>query len=461
MRAIPLNNRIGFILVLLAFYGASCKKEPSIYTKPKPEITLNANDSRLQSPVIHLYKDTVYVLAANITRNAGEKLVLDAGTLVKVNDKFSITIFPGGEIASNGTAAEPVVFTSAAPAGGAGAGGGGATGSRFWYGIRIYGNALTQPTTGSGKITFTRIEFAGGNENGSGLPSLLLQDVTSQTVLENIQVSYSFNTPSFEFNGGNCNAANLVSYASGSSDFYIHNAYNGMLQFLLAWRHPYFPAGAGFVPARSLTGLLIEDSTSLPLISNITVLGPGLSKETNISYLDTISKGLFGTINGRRVAAFVATADAKFQVRNSAFLAFPKGGFHLDNKITALSLYNGESGFSYSLVHSYDTTRAFYLWPDAFPPFTSRDFKELMLQPQFGNQVLPGTNAFMLINPFEYDINPDPMPNTSSPLLSGASFNGVFANAFFNKVAWRGAFGSSNWLSGWTNFKPLQTGYNN
>lgn len=459
MQAIVDYKRMG-IAVLMALAFASCNKDPFI-TKPMAEVTLGVNDNRLQQNEIHLSKDTVYVITSSINRSAGQKLMVDAGTVVKINDKLSINIHPGAEIQLNGTANEPVVFTSSAQKGGAGIGGGGVSGSHYWYGIRIYGNALTQPGVSSGSITYTRIEFAGGDENISGLPCLLLQDVTKETKLENIQVSYAFSTPSFEFNGGECNAKNLVSYASGSSDFHIRNGYTGMLQFLLAWRHPYFPSTPGFVPAQALGGLVIEDSISLPVISNVTVIGPDVTKETNPIYSDTISKGPFGILNGRRVAAFVTRNGAKFHIRNSAFLAFPKGGFYLDDRTTAFALNDQRATFMYSWVHSNDSARSYYLWPDAFPPFTSKDFKELILQPAFNNRQVLNSDEFMLNNAFQYDAEPNPLPGSGSPLFSGANFDGLFGDAFFEKVAWLGAIGSVNQLTGWTNFIPLQTNYNN
>jgi hypothetical protein len=115
---------------------------------------------------------------------------------------------------------------------------------------------------GSGKLRYVRIEFAGfENIQGAGL---LLQDVTKETVLENIEVSYAHKTSAFEFSGGNCNAKNLVSYASNLHDFYIHNGYQGMLQNLLAWRHPFFPTQR---LGPNLAGLFVEGTNTFPLIS--------------------------------------------------------------------------------------------------------------------------------------------------------------------------------------------------
>jgi hypothetical protein len=45
-------------------------------------------------------------------------------------------------------------------------------------------------------------------------------------------------------------------------------------------------------------------------------------------------------------------------------------------------------------------------------------------------------------------------------LLSGASFtNSRLTDAFFTQVAYRGAFGTTDWTTGWCNFDPQNTNY--
>jgi hypothetical protein len=51
------------------------------------------------------------------------------------------------------------------------------------------------------------------------------------------------------------------------------------------------------------------------------------------------------------------------------------------------------------------------------------------------------------------------LPAAGKPLASGAGFDG-FTNAFFDKtVSYRGAFGATDWTTGWTNWTPQQTDY--
>jgi hypothetical protein len=461
----PGREIIFYSVTLLVVCFLGCKKETVFKTYAKPEITINANDTRLTDRIIHFFKDTVYVLAANLSRHNGEVLIIDAGVLVKVNDGLSVTINPGARIEARGTTAEPIVFTSSAYKGSQGFVSYTTTTEHSWLGMAIYGNypgGIDSTPAGTGILHYMRIEFAGRSYNQSNfqtLPPLLLQNIGKGTSIENIQVSYSVASNSIEISGGNFNAHNLVSYASGGTDFYLKDGYTGMLQNLLAYRHPFFSPQLS--SGTTLAGLLIDGPSTFPAISNITVLGPDLQIGTNPKYLDTISAGPFGTVNGSRVASLVIRGG-QFHIRNSIFLGFPKGGFYLDERNSAISLQQNVSDFTYSIVHCNDSARAFYLSPDVYPPYTSRDLKDFMMQPGFNNQLFFSSSPFILTDPYNYDFNPNPLPQAGSPLLTGANFETtVFSDPFFGKVSYRGALGSENWLQGWTNFIPLQTNYNN
>ncbi len=454
----PANKKIkmpvflGLACAITSVFFYSCKKEIIITKKPLPEVVIEAGDARLLAGDIHFVKDTVYVLAANLVRNTGQTFTLDAGTLVKVKNNIGITINSGGKIFANGTQTDPVVFTSAANKGGVGkVVASGSDGLNFWYGISITGSTGVS----SGNMNFVRIEFAGGYRGIQGEASLSLNMVDKLTSLENIQVSYSFEIPSFDFSGGNCNAAKLVSYASFLSDFVIENGYNGMLQNLLAYRLPYFaPSCDRGCDGLELSGLTITGANTFPAISNLTILGPDLQNGTSKKYFDTTF--VFGSTG--RVAALIIKSG-KFFIRNSVVAGFAKTGILLDNRTTGTALNNNEIEFTYSAVETNDASRAFYLTPGVYRPFTSADLKSFLLRPQYHNQQFLKFDDLGFTDPFSYDVKPDPLPKTGSPLLSGANFSG--ADIFFKRVDYIGAIGTENWMQGWINFLPLQTDYNN
>jgi hypothetical protein len=447
------NNKIAFYLLLLLTAGSfGCKKDSPFIHRHLPETTINGNDPRLSSDNIHLSKDTVYILAAYLGRDSGQTLSIEAGTLIKVKDRLAIIINPGATIEAKGTASDPIVFTSFAYEGSPGAiTSDGSYSDHYWSGIRIYGNSAGASPAGSGTMSYVRIEFAGGDASAIAWPGLLLQNVTHETTLENIQVSYSYANPSFEFSGGDCNARNLVSYGSGNSDFYLHQGYKGMLQDLLAYRLPYFPL---YYNPFNFAGMLISEAATEPLISNLSVIGPDQQNGTTLTYTQSFIKDGI-------IASLITTGGCKFHIRNSAMSGFPRQGWALDNNATATSLVNGTSDLTYSILHCDDSSKTFYLKPGTYGGNTSADFKNFMLQSQFSNQQFLTTNEFALTDPYNYNKYPNPLPKTGSPLLNGANFDSPFSDAFFQKVNYLGAIGTDNWLKGWTNFLPLQTNYNN
>ena len=51
-------------------------------------------------------------------------------------------------------------------------------------------------------------------------------------------------------------------------------------------------------------------------------------------------------------------------------------------------------------------------------------------------------------------------PGAGSPSLTGASFtNSRLTDSFFTPVTYKGAFGTTDWTSGWCNFDPQNTDY--
>jgi hypothetical protein len=427
----------GLFLVIIFF---SCKKDSVFQYPPKPNVIINANDSRLGSNLIHFVKDSVYILATNIIIDSGKKLLIDAGTLIKINPSIYISINSGASIDANGTKDAPVIFTSTANKGKQG---------RYnydgtWDGLRINGNGNRKS---SGSLTYVRIEFAGAFQT-----SFLLNNVSNTTTINNIEVSFSFNSSSFEFSGGNCNASNLLSYASSGSDFTINKSYTGNLQNLLAYRHPFFAGGQG----TNVGGVEIKDEGTRPVISNITIMGPSQKYANTSNY--TLG-------NPQQRAAIITANNSKFFIRNAAIIDYPFRAYYIDSYNTSRSLEIGEADISYSLFYHADTATAFYLPVAAYLPYTSADLKIFLLRERYHNELFESKGQYMLTDPYNYyDGVPNPAPLAGSPLLTGANFTdsaGVFNDPFFKKVSYRGAMGADNWLTGWVNFVPLQTDYNN
>lgn len=433
-------------LGIFAWWVASCNKAVEYEQKLKPEVSIVAGDARLQGDTVKFSADTVYVINVSIVRNADQVLEVQPGTLIKMADRTSIVIRAGGKIFAKGTKQSPIVFTSTAYTSGAGVIGSDGSGRHYWYGIRIFGDAASNPRSSAGTLNYVRIEFAGGDESFQGDPSLLFSNVGDGTSIDHIQVSYSFETPSFEFRGGNCQASHLLSYASSYHDFYIEGGYTGRLQFLFAYRHPYFPVP--LVPLR-LAGIYISGSASNPIISNATVLGPDMQNGMSLAYMERNPS-----------ASLVIAGGALFKIRNSVFAAFPKGGIYMNSQASARALNLRQSEFDYNYVHSSDSSRAFYLPAGVYPPFNSKDFRDFILAPPYSNKTTATLGELRFENLFEYE-RQLPTVGEGSPVRTGANFdqNG-FEHPFFEKVTYIGSTISGEWWEGWSNITPLQTKYN-
>jgi hypothetical protein len=257
-----------------------------------------------------LYKDTVYTLSGYVKVKNGAVLTIQAGTKV-VGDAAvagsSLWITRGAMINAVGTAAEPIVFTSAKAAGSRKPG--------DWGGIVIIGNGIINRTTSpiltegpgggvaedysggndnasnSGTLKYVRIEFAGydvSNGGGQELNSLSSYAVGSGTTYEYVQ-SMSGLDDSFEFWGGAVKGKYLISYEAGDDHFDWSEGYVGKLQYLIAFQSQQLlpAAGAGTVSSDprgieadgcdpGVAGCVITNAPySNPTISNFTLVGTG------------------------------------------------------------------------------------------------------------------------------------------------------------------------------------------
>ena len=268
------------------------------------------------------YKDTVYTLKGYIKVKNGATLTIQPGTKI-VGDLAtpgsSLWILRGAKIDAQGTATEPIVFTSA-----------NAPGSRRpgdWGGLIIIGNGVINRTgatilteggaagvaenyaggsdnaDNSGTLRYVRIEFAGYDiSNGAGqeLNSLSSYAVGSRTRYEYIQTMSGLDD-SFEFWGGAVDGRYLVSYESGDDHYDWTEGFQGRLQFIIALQtqrldpapgtgvfssDPRGFEGDGCDPLPN-SGCFVNNTTggggdagtsapySRPVFGNFTIIGPG------------------------------------------------------------------------------------------------------------------------------------------------------------------------------------------
>ncbi|HLO82051.1 MAG TPA: hypothetical protein VK166_13880 [Chitinophagaceae bacterium] len=394
-----------------------------------------------------------YTLKGYVYFTTGTTLTIPAGTIIKsdVSQKGALIIERGAKIDAQGTPTNPIVFTSGKPAGQRARG--------DWGGIILLGNAPTnRPLSpaplieggvdrryggtvvndNSGTLKYVRIEFAGiAAEPGSEINGLTMGGVGSGTTLEYIQVSYG-NDDAYEWFGGTVNAKNLVAYASSDDDLDFDFGYTGKIQFAVVQRRPEIAdtdAGNGVESDNDGSGTLALPYTR-PTLSNITWIGPNGDPATQANLN-------FGN-RWRR--------STRFEVRNSIMMGWPKGGFSMESAATASAFKTDTSVFRNNLVHA--LVDPYKVDAAAAGVITAADVKTKV--ETAGSTTYTNPNDIMLEAPFNWDA-PNYMPKAGSPALTGSNFSGM--DVFFNTVTYRGAFGTTNWLTGWASFTPQTNAY--
>lgn len=133
-------------------------------------------------------------------------------------------------------------------------------------------------------------------------------------------------------------------------------------------------------------------------------------------------------------------------------LGFPKGGFSMESAATADAYNTNVSEFKNNLVHALldpykvDATAAAIITAAAVKTKAESE----------GCITYTNAGDLMLTAPFNFDA-PNYLPAVGSPALTGSSFTGL--DAFFTTVPYRGAFGTTNWLTGWGSFTPQTNVY--
>jgi uncharacterized membrane protein len=198
-----------------------------------------------------LLKKNTYMLLGDVFVTNNATLTIEPGTVIigDFKTKGSLIISKGATIIADGLVTDPIVFTSNRSVKKAGDWGGlillgDAPINKFGNGSSVNHNfkAATYDDisyggenieSNSGILRFVRIEYAGKKmKDGNNFNALLLAGVGSQTILENIMVSFSAGN-SFDVYGGQVNLSKMVSFKSNKIDYNFNfgtqcNIYNSL-----------------------------------------------------------------------------------------------------------------------------------------------------------------------------------------------------------------------------------------
>lgn len=417
-----------------------------------------------------LSKDTVYTLQGFIQVTNGATLTIPAGTRILgdfATVGSSLFVTRGARIVANGTAAEPIVFTSSRAAGSRQAG--------DWGGLIIIGNATsnrsgtvvlegtgtgpsnpqqvysggTTDTDNSGTLRYVRVEFAGyATATDAELNTFTFAAVGSGTTLEYLQAMNGLDD-SFEFFGGTVDGKYLISYEAGDDHFDMSEGYRGRLQYLIAYQSRLVVprpgagntssdpqgiendgcAGAGCDAGQNSTPL------NTPVVANFTLVGPGAGTD-----IDPTSGG-YGMVLRRGTGGYYV---------NGLVTRWPKAGISLRDAATQTRITDGVGSLNNILV--LDSPSLFHMSASSFSLADSasrnlvRNATATSAQ-QFTTLTLPATGVASF----------DWTPQAGSLAASGglATFSGNLATAAGTAVTGTSFRGAANptgakWWSGWS-----------
>ncbi|MBD0296802.1 MAG: hypothetical protein ICV84_16665 [Flavisolibacter sp.] len=401
----------------------------------------------------------------------GAKLTIEPGVTIQgeKSSRGTLVITRGTQILANGTANQPIVFTSDAGAnaqrgdwGGVVITGRARTNSSFngaagvgeieggvnnAEGLGLYGGA--DDNDNSGVLKYVRIEYAGyAFLPDKELNGLTLAAVGRGTTIDHVQVSYAADD-SFEWFGGTVDCKYLIAYKGLDDDWDMDNGYSGRLQFGISLRDSMIAdvsQSNGFeidndAGGSHFTNGLPQTSAT---VSNFTVVGPRAT-------LNNTGNTLFRRgIHTRRNSAI--------SIMNSIVMGWPTG-WNLDagtGRPTDLN-YVGTSPAAFvsnTILAGNNTPFTYSASTSQATGWTTTDLLNYFNRAGAGNSVLTNTTDAGLIAPFKYDNSVDWNPTTGSPAASGASFtNSKLEGNFFTQVTYRGACAvGDTWWKGWTRF---------
>ncbi len=321
-----------FSIAAFTFTGCSSSDDDgtSVVTPPTSFVVTPDNfKGDIKDGVVTLDAKVTYKLTGALIIRDGATLTIPAGTkIIAANDMSYIAVAQGGKINVNGTAASPVVFTSATEKPGS------------WGGVVICGKApinkaltaqseVAELTYGgnvvddnSGSIKYLRIEYAGkiitGEKEFNGLS---LFGVGKGTNIEYVQAFHG-SDDGFEFFGGTVNTKYLVSTGNEDDQFDWTEGWNGS--------NEYWFAQQGFgVANRGIEADNLEDNETAnpianPTIKNMTLVGIKQSGEPQGIEL---RRGTKATIDNVVISSF----DTGIRISGGLSQGFAGSGIKITN----------------------------------------------------------------------------------------------------------------------------------
>lgn len=414
-------------------------------------------------------------------------LTIQPGTVI-IGDRASkgaLIVQRGSQIIANGTATAPIVFTSERLPGEREAG--------DWGGLVICGQAPnnlpndatnrqleggygafhggTDAADNSGSLKYVRLEYAGIPINpNQEVNSLTLGSVGSGTTIDYVQASFGLDD-SFEWFGGTVNAKHLIAYKGLDDDFDTDNGFSGYVQFGIGIR------GAAIADQSGSNGFECDNdaagSANTPFTSaifaNMSIIGAKgavniaidplfqhgaqLRRNNKQKIYNTVITGYpYGVyIDSQRGNAKVNAANGDIDLQNvilAGVEGWGTGGFGLGWSVNVKPMGVAVPGFENM---SSGTNGTAILIGDKSPEDW---FKGLT-----GNKIV-GSNANLGLSTSLWSAGRPTftLATGTTESLIGPKLKSDLP-AFFEATDYVGAFKSTDWTAGWSEFAPQSVVY--
>ena len=421
-------------------------------------------------------KDNIYLLNGLVYIREKQTLTIQPGTVIKGSGLGSALVIERlAQINAQGTAAQPIVFTSNKAVGQRAYGDWGglvligkspvkrAGTVAYPNGIRGNVETYSEPFDNSGTLQYVRIEYAGAAQSttpATRFSGLTLIGVGSGTVIDHVQVSYSGNN-AFSWFGGTAQVKNLFAYRSFNDDWTADWGYVGNVQFGVALRDAEVAdlSGSNGFEVENYESSETADAPAVVLFSGLQQTVPVFANMSSFAFSGTPTTVKSARGTGAYQSGAYLRRNSAIAIYNSLFYGYPEG--------IRLESMGSTSGLTSNSIDLRGIVMANVLTPAVGAGVVTTDQATTYInQSDRANSIIASSNlASLLLNTANFTLTaPSFVPQSGSPLLTGAVTGGKLtltqlASAFFTPVTYRGAFGTDNWLTGWTNVNPQTTDY--
>ncbi|MBD1392374.1 hypothetical protein [Mucilaginibacter glaciei] len=477
-------KKILFVAAIgLSFLATSCSKNTVDPTTTQPPVTTETTVSVAADVTTNTTwtADKIYLLKGNIFVTGNATLTIQPGTIIKGDKatKGALIVTRGSKIDATGTVDKPIVFTSSQSVG--------ARAQGDWGGVILLGSAPnnagsaiaiegisdatdkgkhggSNATDNSGTLKYVRIEYAGiALSPDNEINGLTFGSVGSGTTIDYVEV-YRSGDDAFEWFGGSVNCKHLLAIDTWDDDFDTDNGFSGKIQFGLAQRLAAtadVSGSNGFESDNNATGTNATPVTSA-VFSNMTILGPR----------EFLTGG--PSINANFQHGAQIRRNSSISILNSVIAGYTEGVFY-DDALPAGSTVNSSTNLtSGSSVFTNNIIAASNSKSNQIKASNATTLATITALITASNTFLPDVFAGgIYTDPYKFSADlagttsgvlRSGIPNftqvASSVALTGAVFtNAKVTDAYFDKVAYRGAFGTTDWTSGWASYDPQNLPY--